>query len=232
MGSPSGTYRSPLRLFAPQRGPGSHHTSGMQGSTPEQRQETRNPSRSRRHSRTPPPESSSMRIRTETMEVPTTPAPNRHHLPSIPGADPRGPAPNGRTSPPFPRQLSASGRQRFTRAPAGQQTERPAHPPPPSQDRPPTRCQGDNTPRTHGQGSPRPTKGLRKGWGESPPNTPPTRAGRNDTGPGDGHRPPNQLGPCTTGFPSQLQHSQSARARRAHRYNGSTARAAQGRTQK
>ena len=55
MGSPSGTYRCCLRLFAPRRGPGSPHTSGMQGGRPEQRQETRNPSRSRRRSRTPPP---------------------------------------------------------------------------------------------------------------------------------------------------------------------------------
>ena len=55
MGSPSSTYRSPLRPFAPQRGSGSPHTSGMQGGLPEQRQETRNPGRSRRCSRTLPP---------------------------------------------------------------------------------------------------------------------------------------------------------------------------------
>ena len=55
MGSPSGAYRSPLQPFAPQRGPGSPHTSGMQGATPEQSQETRNPGSSRRRSRTPPP---------------------------------------------------------------------------------------------------------------------------------------------------------------------------------
>ena len=55
MRSPSGTYRSPLRPFAPRRGPGSPHTTGMQGGTLEQRQETRNPSCSRRRSRTPPP---------------------------------------------------------------------------------------------------------------------------------------------------------------------------------
>ena len=55
MGSPSGTYSSPLRLFAPRRSPGSPHASGVQGATPEQRQETRNPGRSRRRSCTPPP---------------------------------------------------------------------------------------------------------------------------------------------------------------------------------
>ena len=55
MGSPSGIYRSPLRPFAPRRGPGSPHTSGMQGGTAEQRQETKNPGRSHRRSSTPPP---------------------------------------------------------------------------------------------------------------------------------------------------------------------------------
>ena len=55
IGSPSGTYRSPLRPFAPRRGPGSPHTSKMQGDTPERRQGTRNPGRFRRRSRTPPP---------------------------------------------------------------------------------------------------------------------------------------------------------------------------------
>ena len=172
MGSPSGTYKSPLQPFAPRRGPGSPHTSGMQGGTPEQRQETRTPSRSHASAARRLPrntESSFMRIQTETMEVGTTPTPSGHHLPPIPDADPRGPAPNGHTSPPFPRQLSASERQRFTRAPAGQQTERPAHPPPPSQGRRPTRCRGEKTPWTRGQGSPRRTKGLRKGWGDSPP---------------------------------------------------------------
>ena len=55
MGPPSGTHRSPLRPIAPRRGPGSPHTSGMQGDTPEQRQETRNRGRARRCSRTLPP---------------------------------------------------------------------------------------------------------------------------------------------------------------------------------
>ena len=84
-------------------------------------------------------ESSSMRIRTETIGVPTTPAPNGRHLPLIPDAGPRGPAPSGRTSPPFPRQPSASDRQRFTGAPTAQQTERAAHPLPPSLHRQPNR---------------------------------------------------------------------------------------------
>ena len=55
VGSSSGTYRNPLRPFAPRRGPGSPHIAGMQGGTAEQRQETKSPGRSRCRSRTPPP---------------------------------------------------------------------------------------------------------------------------------------------------------------------------------
>ena len=55
MGSPSGTYRSPLRPFALRRSLGSPHASEVQGDTPEQAQETRNSGRSRRRRRTPPP---------------------------------------------------------------------------------------------------------------------------------------------------------------------------------
>ena len=54
-GSPSGTYSSPLRLFAPQRSPGSPDASRVQGDTPEQRQETRHPGRFCCRSRMPPP---------------------------------------------------------------------------------------------------------------------------------------------------------------------------------
>ena len=54
-GSPSGTYSSPLRPFAPRRSPGSPHASRVQSDTPEQRQATRHPGRSRRRSSTPPP---------------------------------------------------------------------------------------------------------------------------------------------------------------------------------
>ena len=176
--------------------------------------------------------SSFTRIRTETMEVPTTPTPNGHHLPPIPDAGPRGPAPNGRTSPPFPRQPSASNRQRFTQAPARQQTKRPADLPPPSQGRRPARCRGDSSPRTHGQGNPRPTNGLRKRWGDNPPNTPPRERGVMTPVPDTGTGHPTNQARAPRGSPSQLQHGQTAKARRAHRNNRSTTRAAQGRTQK
>ena len=55
LGYPSGTYRSPLQPFPPRRRQGSLHTSGVQGCTPKRNQETQNPGRSRRRSRTPPP---------------------------------------------------------------------------------------------------------------------------------------------------------------------------------
>ena len=55
MGSPSTTYRNRLRPSAARRDGEGPHTPGVQGGTPERNQETRNPSRSRRRSRTPPP---------------------------------------------------------------------------------------------------------------------------------------------------------------------------------
>ena len=112
-------------------------------------------------------------IRTDTMEVPTTSTPNGHHLPPIPNAGPRSPAPNRRTSPPFPRQRSASGRQRFTQAFTGQQTERPAHPPPPSHGRRRAHRRGDRTPWTHGQVKPAADQRPAQGVGGLPLETPP-----------------------------------------------------------
>ena len=71
---------------------------------------------------------------------------------------------------------------------ARQQMERSALPPPPSQGRRPARCQGDSTPQTHSQGNPRPTRGLHKGWGDNPLNTPPTpRAGHDPMRPTGGN---------------------------------------------
>ena len=127
--SPSGTYRSPLRPFAPRRDRGSPHTPGVHGNTPERHQETRNPGRSRRPSRTPPPAArrvvfhpSCTKAWTEAMEVPTTPTPNGHCLPPISHASPRGPAPSGHRSPSFRRQLSERDRQRSAHTPSRQQT--------------------------------------------------------------------------------------------------------------
>ena len=163
------------------------------------------------------------------MEVPTTPAPNGRHLPLIGDADPRGHAPSGRTSPPFSRQPSASHWRRFTRARTGQQTERPAHPPPPSQGRRPTRCRGDSTARTHTQGSPRPTKGLRKGWGDSPPNNPPRERGAMTLVQDTCTDHPTNRSPCTTTFPvpaatqPNRQGAQGASQQREHGGSGTGA---------
>ena len=193
-GSPSGTYSSPLPPFAPRRSPGSPTPRGCKA--------TRRSSAKRRGTladlvaaaaRRPPQhdESSSMRIWTGTTGAPATPTLGEHHRPPTPDAGPRGPAPSGRTSPPFSRRPSASGKQRFKRTLARRRAKRPAHPPPPSRGQRPIRYREDHTPRTRDQGSPRPTPALRKGRGGSPPRSPeaarPRRAhrGSRDTTPAD-----------------------------------------------
>ena len=153
------------------------------------------------------------------MEASTTRRPNRHHLPPIPGASPRGPAPSGRISPPFPRRPSECDRQRSTQAPTRQQTVHPARPPPPSQGRWPVCYRGYRTPRTRGQRGPaanqRPEHGVGGGTPQSPP--PASRVGRHrhrtrapvnrPTGPMrhgaphsgcDAARPPGRRGRTTT----------------------------------
>ena len=131
-------------------------------------------------------ESSSMNIWTGTTGAPATATPDEHHLPPIPDAGPRGPARNGRTSPSFSRQSSASGRQRFKRTPARQRAKHPVHPPPPSQGKRPTHCRRDHTPRTRDQGSLQPTQALHKERGGGPPRSPettkPRRAHRDNRG--------------------------------------------------
>ena len=117
-------------------------------------------------------ESSSMRIWTGTTGAPATPTLGEHHRPTSPDAGPRGPAPSRRTSPPFSRRSSASGKQRFKRTLARRRAKRPAHPPPPSRGQRPIRYREDHEPRTRDQGSPRPTPALRKGRGGSPPRSP------------------------------------------------------------
>ena len=161
------------------------------------------------------------------MEVPTTSTPNGHHLPPILDGGPRGAAANGRTSTPFPRQPSESNSQRFTQTPtqaadgtcsssAASLPGSAASPLPGGQHNADIRPRG---PAAHQ----RPPQGV----GGQPPEGPPPRAGRGDTGPGRRHRPLDPLGPYTTGSPPMLQHSQTPRARRTHRNNGSTTRAAQ-----
>ena len=172
VGSPSGTHGSPLRPFAPRWDQGSRHAPGMRNRTPDRYQEARNPDQSRRRSRTQHPpqhgELSSMRVRTEAVEAPTTRRPDRHRLPPIPCTGPRGLAPTGRTSPPFPRRPSERNRQRSILAPTRQQTVNRARLPPPSQSVRPVRCRGDGTPRTRGQRDLQQTSNPNRGWGDEP----------------------------------------------------------------
>ena len=146
-------------------------------------------------------ESSSTRIWTEAMEVPTTSTPNRHHLPPIPDAGPTGPAANRRTS----RTLHAS-RARATGSAS--------HGPPPGSGRnvqlvrrlPPRvggrPAAGETAHRGHtAKGTRGGPAACTRGGGTTSP-THPSQAGPGDTGPGRGHRPPDQLGPYTTGFPT------------------------------
>ena len=146
-------------------------------------------------------ESSSMKIWTGTTGAPATPKLGEHHRPPTPDAGPRGPAPSGRTSPPFSRRPSASDKQRFKRTLARWRAKRPAHLPPPSRGQRPIRYQEDHTPRTRNQGSPRPTPALRKERGGSPPRSPeaarPRRAhrGSRDTTRADQGRTQRRRGP-------------------------------------
>ena len=235
VGSPSATYRSPLGPFAPRRDQGSPHNPGVQGGTPKGHQETRSPGCSRHRSRTPPPAARRV-VFHEGMD-------RGHGGPNDSNAQPtssvtdsrrwsKRPAPNGRTSPPFPRQLSESNRQRSTQTPTRQQTESPTRPLPPSQSRQPARCQGDSAPRTHGQGHSGPTNGQNMGWGDKPLNASPRERGAMTpvTDTGTGH--PTNWAHTPRGSPPQLQYSQTAGARRSHRDNGSTTRAARERTKK
>ena len=117
--------------------------------------------------------------------------------------------------------------------PTGQQTERPAHPPPPFQGRRPARYWRDSTLRTHGQGNSQLTDGLHKGWEDNPPNSPPPR-NRDAMTPvlKAGTVQPTNWACTPRGSSTQQQRAQAAGAQRTHRNNGSTTQAAQGRTQK
>ena len=146
-------------------------------------------------------ESSSTRARTEAMEVPTIPTPNGHHLPQIPDAGPRGPAPSGCTS-----CHSHSSRASATGS-------APHRPPPRSRGcvqlvcRLPPRvggrpAAGGTARRGHTANGTRGRPTVRKGGaGTNPSTPPPPQAGRADTGPGNGHRQADQLGPYTREFP-------------------------------
>ena len=235
MGSPSGTYRSPPRPFAPRRGRGSPHTSGMQGDGPEKRHETRNPGRSRRRSRMPPPAarrvvfhegmdrdhggpydpnaqwtSSTYRSPTPVQEVQHQTGANPHHSHAsrarATGSASRGP------------RRAADGASSSSAA---------SHPGLAADPLPGEPHATDTRPREPAA-DPRPGKG----WGDSPPHSPPRERGAMTPVPDSGTDHPTDRTRAPRVPPPRLQHSRTAKARRAHRNNGSTTRAAQGRTQK
>ena len=144
-------------------------------------------------------ESSSTRVWTEAMEVPTTPTPNGHHLPPIPDTGPSGPALSGRTSPPFPRRASATGSDPHGPPPGNRRCVQLVRGLPPRVGSRPagggTARRGHTANGTRG----RPTAGT--GGGVTNPSTTPLQAGRDDAGPGRGHWAPDHLGTYTTGFP-------------------------------
>ena len=237
VGSPSGTYRDPVRPFAPRRGPGSPHTSGMQGGTPEKRQGTRNPSRSRHRSRTPPPAARRVvfhedtdrghggpndlhaqrassttdlrrhpkRPRTKRANILTicTPAERERQAPLQ--TDPRRAADGACSSTATSLRGSAA-----SSLPGGQHATE-ARPREPAADQRPAQGVGGQLPQ--------------------PPPPPPKRGAMKPVADTCTGRPTNRAR-APRGSPPKLQHGQSARARRTHRNNRSTTRAAQERTQK
>ena len=204
--SPRVTYRSPIRPFAPQRDQGSPQTPGVQGSTPERHQGTRNPGRSRRRSRTPPPAARTVVFhegmdrghggpndpnahRTSSATDPQRrskrPCAEPAHIPTIPTPAERGGQAVLHTDP----HQAAEGTSNSS---AASLPESAASPLPGGQHATDTR------PRAPAANQ-RPEQGV---GGHSPQPPPPPRAGRDATGPGHGPRPPDQLGPYTTGFPT------------------------------
>ena len=232
---PLAGYRSPLRPFSPLKGRGSPHTSGMQGGTPEQRQETRNPSRSRFRSRTPPPAARrvvfhddtdrdhggpndhpaqrasstsdprrrSKKARTEQAHIPTIPTPAKRERHAALHTGPRRAADGSSSS----SAASLSGLAADP-LPGGQHAT-------------------DTRPREPATDQ-RPVQGV----GGQPPQHPPRERGAMTPVPDTGTDHATNRARAPWGSRPQLQHGQTARARRAHRNNGSTTRAAQRRTRK
>ena len=136
------------------------------------------------------------------MEAPTTRGPNRHHLPPITGAGPRGPG-NERAHIPTLRTPAEGARQAVLHTGTHRATDgasslsaasvpgSPAGPLPGGQDAADTQERGSAA-----------HQRRKLGLGGRTPQGPPPQAGRDGTGPRKGHRPPDQLGPCATGLPT------------------------------
>ena len=200
MGSPSGTYRSPLRQFAPRMERGSPQTPGMQGGAPEQHQKTRNPNGSRRRSRTPPPTARRV-VFHEGMD-------RGHGGPNYPQAQQTSSAANPRRRSKRPR----TERAHIPTIPTPVERERQAalHTGPhqvtdgasSSSAPPPPRVGGRLATGGTAKGTRRRPATQTGGEGTNPSKPPPPQAGRDGTAPGHGHRPPHQLGPCARGRPA------------------------------
>ena len=205
MGSPSGTYRSPLQPSASRRGPGSPHTSGVQGGTLEQRQETRNPGCSRRRSCTPPPAAR----RVVFHEGMGTDHGGHHDLRAqrtSSTTDPRRRSKRPHTNrayisiilTPVERErqaaLHAGPRREADEVSSSSAASRPGSEAYPLSGGPHAT---DTRPREPAA-DPRPAEGM----GGQPPPHPPPRARGSDTGPGLGYRPPDRPDPWTTGSPT------------------------------
>ena len=188
VGSPSGTYKSPLRPFAPRRDRGSPHTPGMQGGAPERHQETRNPGRSRRRGRTPPPAARRV-VFHEGMD--------RGH--------------GGPNDPPAQQTSSAADPQRRSKRPRTERAHIPTIPTPAERARQAALHTGPHQ-ATDGASSsyaadtrprgPAANQRPEQGMGGRTPQSPPPQAGHDGTGPGHGQRPPDRLGPYATGLPT------------------------------
>ena len=204
MGSPSGTYRTPLQLFAPRSGPGSPQTSGGQGSTPKQRQDTRNPSSSRRRSCTPPPAARRVVFDEDAVrDHGGDPCARRTSCTTDPrcrSKRPRTEQAHIRTilTPTECERLVALHTGPHWAADGASSSSATSLPGSAADPLPGGQHAADTQPR-------RPAADQRpaQGPGGQPPQQPPPRAGRDDTGPGHGHRPPDQPGRSTTGFPTQ-----------------------------
>ena len=227
---------APFRPFAPQRGPGSPHTLGMQGGTPEQRPETRNPSRSRRRSRKPPPAARRVVFLEDTdrehrgpndlhtQRASSTTDPRRRskrprteraHIPTIPTSAERERQAQLHTGP----RRAADGASSSSATSLPGSAASPLRGGQHATDKQPRKPAASQVP-VQGMGGQCPEPPLLRERGAMTPV--PNR--------GTGH--PTNRARAPRGSQPQLQHSPTARARRAHRNNRSTARAAQGRTRK
>ena len=196
---PLGTHGSPFRPFALRWGRGSLYALGMKGGMPDRHQEARNPDRSLRRSRAPPPAARRVVFHEGVDRL----------------AGPIGIICRGFPAPVKGGPHRADAHPRHSRAGRASATGSAPHQPPPgnrrciqlvpppsSQSHQPVCRQRDGTPQTRGQGDPQQTSNPNRGVGGRNPETPRPRAGRDSTSPGQGQRPPDQPGQCATGLPT------------------------------